>query len=88
MVDTSQPRGEGKPLQEDIWNGINLDLSQPGSSFETQNAENVLSDYFLNSSKDDTQLVSLYIHRSMDILEYWGFLLSLNPERERLQCSL
>lgn len=55
---------------------------------ETQNTENFLSDYFLNSSKNNTQLVSFYMHRSMDNLEYWSLVLSLNPVWERLLCNL
>lgn len=75
-----------KTLQKEILNRVNLDLSQFGSSFETQNIESVLNDCFLNSPKDDTQLQSFYMHRSMDNLEYQDLVLSPNPEWEKLQC--
>lgn len=55
-----------KTLQKEILNRVNLDLSQFGSSFETQDTESVLNDYFLNSPKDDTQLQPFYMHRRMD----------------------
>lgn len=61
-------------------NGINPDLSQPGSLFETQKNERVLGDCFLKSFKGDMQLMSFYMHRGMAILECYILNLLLNPE--------